>query len=158
MTAYERQRLLIDRALDHLADPTVPVSRILDDCIRLAELRRDYTNLWWLRIESIGLDDKREMESLDVEMASAFATPAWKQLRQKVLLDYMARRRITGEKDEPLVSAESLQEMETALAGLEDPSSRRGPRRGCIPRICISRSRATRRSGPRLNTGSMAAA
>ncbi len=133
MLTYERQRRLIDQALDHLADPSVPASRVLDECIRLAELRRDLVNLWWLRIESFGIEDKREMASLDAEMALAFSAEVWKQVREKVLLDHMERRRLAGEKDERLVSAESLQELETSLAGLVDLVESSKPASGLHP-------------------------
>jgi hypothetical protein len=129
MNAYERQRLLIDRILDHLADPAVEVSVIVDEGLRLAALRRDYGNLWWLRVETIGIADKREMASLDTEMAAVLEPSIWKAMREKTLLDYMERRRIAGDKSEDLVSAESVREVETALAGLVDlvESSRPAP-------------------------------
>jgi hypothetical protein len=82
-----------------------------------------------LRIESLGLEDKREMAALDAEMAQAFDQVVREPLRQRLLLDYMERRRITGENAEPLVSAESLAEVEASLATLEDlvESSRPSP-------------------------------
>ncbi len=133
MTPYERQRLLLDRALDHLAEHSIPVSRALDDCIRLAQLRRDHANLWWLRLESVGIADKREMQTLDTEMASVFPKPTWDDVRHRMLLDYMERRSLTGDDGQPKVSSESLQEMETTLAALEDVVESSRPPLGLHP-------------------------
>jgi hypothetical protein len=133
MNAYERQRLLIDQILDHLADPSVAVSTLVDECIRLAELRRDYPNLWWLRVETIGIGDKRELAALDTEMAAIFEPQIWKALRRTILLDHMERRRLLGEDNEGLVSAEAVREVETALAGLVELVESARPAEGLHP-------------------------
>jgi len=112
---YARQRQLLDEAFDTIADPRVPVAGIVGRCIRIAQIRRDYSNLWWLRMEAIGLMERRERDELDAEMLGHFGGERFGQLRLEIFADVMLRRR-TGDHGDKTNPA-ALIELEEATAG-----------------------------------------
>jgi hypothetical protein len=66
MAGSEDAREIVRQALVDLASAK-ELGPTLEQCIRVAELRQDYWNLWWLRYEALGFD-KRATTELDLVM------------------------------------------------------------------------------------------
>lgn len=125
---YDRQRAILDRALDDLASGVVPVSRILEQCGRLAHLRKDYPNLWWIRLELSGIDGGREFKALEAEMRSYFGSE-FSERKQAVVLDFGERRRTEEGKVAPM----GIGPLENDLAHLESVVRAAEPPQGLHP-------------------------
>lgn len=50
---------IVTNALDELAGGAVPLSAIIQKSIRIARLREDYVNLWWLEWEMVDLTNEK---------------------------------------------------------------------------------------------------
>jgi hypothetical protein len=76
MSESQDLRGLVGKLLDGLAAST-KLAPILEHSIRVAELRGDYFNLWWLRKESLDLDDKRANRELRGLMSTHIPAEYW---------------------------------------------------------------------------------
>jgi hypothetical protein len=66
-----------------------PLSVSLRGAIRIARLTEDYTNLWWLTIESIDCDDESaSLYSLLNEMAQVFDENSFNEGQRRIMQDY----------------------------------------------------------------------
>lgn len=90
MAASGEAHKLVNRALGALASATrlVPV---LEQCIRIAELRQDYYNLWWLRYEAVGYKNQRAWKLTNQVMRTRIASEHYETLRIQFAEDYMER-------------------------------------------------------------------
>jgi hypothetical protein len=110
----QKQRELIDQAFDQLADSTVPLSAALDTATRLAQLRRDYANLWWLRFEGVGMERRADFQMVDAEMRGYFVGAEYDQHRDQVIREAMVRRAYQ-EDGKDLVMGPGIRELERQL-------------------------------------------
>ena len=121
--ASEGQLALLSQALDDLStgDHLAPV---LERCIRIATLRQDYFNLWWLRREALGFENRRSHDALNAEMKRHFPDQYYEALRKQFVEDQIERHSIerinekTGEV-ETGVTAFSIGELEAQIENME---------------------------------------
>lgn len=118
----EKQRGLLDRAFDQLADSRTPLSAALDTATRIAQLRRDHPNLWWLRLETVGLERTADWKMVDADMQGHFSGAEYTTVRDEVIHQFMVRR--SHEVDgQDVVVAQSVRELE-GLLSLSDEAVR----------------------------------
>ncbi|HSW43453.1 MAG TPA: hypothetical protein VLM76_13165 [Patescibacteria group bacterium] len=91
MNGRDDPRSLVSRALGDLASG-VPLSAILEQCIRIAELRQDLFNAWWMRREAIGPGGSRAVKALDAQMSQRLAAELYGPLRIALIEDQIERR------------------------------------------------------------------
>lgn len=82
---------LVRQALDNFS-ATPEAGPILERCIRIAELQRDYYNLWWLRREAIGLASKRARAEQDAVMKLLIPAEHYGPYREKIIEDMIECR------------------------------------------------------------------
>jgi hypothetical protein len=128
----EKQRQLLERAFDQLADSSVPLSAALDTATRLAQLRRDFVNLWWLRLESVGIERRAVFGLIDAEMEGRFVGEEYTRLRDEVIHQLMVRRSyVVDGKD--LVVAQGALELESLLSLTDEAIKASQPPEGLHP-------------------------
>lgn len=125
---------LVQQALDALSTST-KIEPILERCIRIAELRRDYRNLWWLRMEATPWSKDRYLE-LDSAMRPHFSAEEYAALRQRFNTDQLALHRVTmwNEKrqdvDDDKVSALTVGELEMRVEEMQGSIAHGAPPAG----------------------------
>jgi uncharacterized small protein (DUF1192 family) len=92
MAGSEDAREIVRQALVDLASAK-ELGPTLEQCIRVAELRQDYWNLWWLRYEALGFD-KRATTELDLVMRLRIPAEQYRSYRTKILEDLMERHKM----------------------------------------------------------------
>jgi hypothetical protein len=92
MAGSEDAREIVRQALVDLASAK-ELGPTLEQCIRVAELRPDYWNLWWLRYEALGFD-KRATTELDLVMRLRIPAEQYRSYRTKILEDLMERHKM----------------------------------------------------------------
>ena len=123
MAGSEGQLASVRQALDALSAGG-PLAPVLERCIRIASLRQDYLNVWWLRREALGFENRRSHNELSAEMKAHFAEQDYKALRTQFVEDQIERHSIerindeTGE-DEKGVTAFSIGELEAQVENME---------------------------------------
>lgn len=64
MTSAERQQELVETCFAGIVSDE-PLSRLIERAIRLAEMRRDRANAWWLRLKrSVSTNGWRSLRSM----------------------------------------------------------------------------------------------
>ncbi|MGA2514048.1 MAG: hypothetical protein ABSG37_10570 [Candidatus Limnocylindrales bacterium] len=134
MTVTRDVEELVQQALDALTTST-KIEPILERCIRIAELRRDYRNLWWLRMEATPWSKDRYRE-LDSAMRHYFSAEEYAALRQRFHTDQMALHSITiwnekrQEFDDDQVSALTVGELEMRIEEMQGSIAHGAPPAG----------------------------
>jgi hypothetical protein len=131
MTDLERQRELLGEAFA-LLDSAAPVSAVLDKCIRVAQARSDWINLWMLRRESLDTDEQRARLAIEGEMRQRFDDDTFKRLKVVIGEEYIERRSALSDPDKVLaLSARQIEEqirfLEDTLRHYEPPSQGLAP-------------------------------
>lgn len=134
MTVTHRVEELVQEALDALST-SMKIAPILEQCIRIAELRRDYRNLWWLRMEATPWSKGRYRE-LDSEMHPHFIVEEYAALRQRFHTEQIVMHGITiwnekrQEFDDDQVSGLTVGELEMRIEVMEGSIAHGAPPAG----------------------------
>lgn len=91
MTAQDRILELVNKALDELDSPEVALSTVVRKAIRIARLRNDYDNLWWLGLEMIFFNDS-EIRKLHDEIICHYTKERFEVLRKMYTESYINER------------------------------------------------------------------
>ncbi len=68
MSVLDRTLNLVQTTLDEFDSPNYKLSSVLRKAIRIARLRNDYENLWWLQEEMLADDDKEARNRIQKEL------------------------------------------------------------------------------------------
>ena len=125
MEALERILNLVTDALDGLDDPNTKLSVIIPKAIRIARLRSDYDNLWWLEWEMISSENKDAKRRIAWEIIPHYTEERHKLLMKRLVEAYGDERALRSldrhgnlvNKDE--VYVRGVEELEARLEYLE---------------------------------------
>lgn len=120
-TTSERVLALLDDAFRALADAGVPLSEVAAIASRIARLRNDFDNLFWLELEQRSISTKEDFESLQQEFAAHYSEAGLNSLTKQTTLSWLKDRttEIPGgldvNEDKELALANSLKEIEAQI-------------------------------------------
>lgn len=102
-------------------DSNVCLSVVVQKCIRIARLRNDLDNLWWLRLEMtslgtrISINGPGALKDLDEDSPKYYSSEAFQDRRRAYIDTYVRDRTIWGAER---LDGSSLPELESKLASL----------------------------------------
>jgi hypothetical protein len=118
----DRVIALLDRAFDSLASADVPLSEAAFQATRIARLRNDFDNLFWLELEQRAIGSRKDFEALLQEFAGHYGSAELEALNKRVGRVWIEDRTtelpagldVTDTKEQAIAS--SLKEIEAQLA------------------------------------------
>jgi hypothetical protein len=141
----EHLRALVERALHSFDEPATPTSAILRQCIRIARLRNDFTNLFWLEHEARdGSASPEYFKERLAEYALHFEEDEWLRMRESHVRDFTSRRDL-NDKDGNVWGG-SIEHLEAAIAGMEQEAAESVPPPGLAPVDLFFRSEQDRKT------------
>jgi hypothetical protein len=111
-TPSDRIMDLVNQAFADLDNNEVPLSNVIGKAIRIARLRGDFDNLYWLEMEQRPLGDDRARSEFIAEVADHYSRDELERQHREVVEAYIAERT-----DEMPVN-EDATEFETKVLGL----------------------------------------
>lgn len=84
---------IVQAALSNAGSSDYPTSSLLKDAQRVANLRRDYVNLWWILQELQG-SQKNGLKEIDCEMKGKFVYSEYESLGKDYLIKWINERLI----------------------------------------------------------------
>ncbi|WP_433687593.1 hypothetical protein ACQP0I_00125 [Micromonospora carbonacea] len=100
MADLARVKELVDKALDEFDDPSASTGKMLRRCLRIAQMRNDFPNLFRLELEADDLTGNRsraaERARRRNDLGVHFDADEWDSLCEDALQGYMSRRAIKG--------------------------------------------------------------
>ena len=90
----ERILSLVTQAIDELDSGSTPLSSVISKSIRIARLRNDYENLWWLELEVIPFPDKEGKRKIIHEILPHFSKDRFER-KQKEYTEAIILERTT---------------------------------------------------------------
>jgi len=83
MNPNEYALVLVQEALADLDGEKLPLSAIVRKCIRIARLRNDFLNLWWLEFELMSITNKTEILRIESEAALQLSQEQFQTVRKE---------------------------------------------------------------------------
>lgn len=120
-----RQRDLLEAAYTAL-ESELATSVVVDRCVRLAQARSDWVNLWILRKETIDVDEQRARLAIEAEMLQRLGEDSFRKLKNVIGEDYIERRTLEREGEGKVVGL-SIRQIEQQVAFLEMTLRRNEP-------------------------------
>ncbi len=108
MTHQESLLALVQSTLDECYKPSVPLSVILQKAIRVANIRNDYENLWWLKYELIPFHDKEARRRVVWEIVPHYDEEKFKRHQSKITQIWRDERLIKVKFDESGLLRENI--------------------------------------------------
>jgi hypothetical protein len=94
MTMLDQVLSLVQQALDDFDKPDITVSNLVRRAIRIARLRNDFDNLWWLELEMQAIDPGSKARARTTpEMLAHYEHREFRELTNRELAAYFSRRR-----------------------------------------------------------------
>jgi hypothetical protein len=121
----DRVVALLDRAFESLAREDVPLSEVVFQAARIARLRNDFDNLFWLELEQRAIGSKEDFEALEREFAGHYGSTELEALNKQVGLIWVKDRTtdlpggLDVSEDKEQAIASSLKEIEAQMATVE---------------------------------------
>ncbi len=84
---------LVQTALDEFDGQEFRLSSAIRKAIRIALLRNDYTNLWWLELEILPFEDKDAIERMNTRMRLHYSDTEFRALSVLIGEEYLNRRK-----------------------------------------------------------------
>ncbi len=117
----DRVIALLDRAFDSLARQDVPLSEVVFQAARVARLRNDFDNLFWLELEQRAISSREDFEALEREFAAHYGSAELEALNKQVGLIWLKDRTtelpggLDVSEDKEQAIASSLKEIEMQM-------------------------------------------
>lgn len=125
VTELDRIKRLVEQAIDEFDEPSNSVAKTLRRCTRIAVLRNDYRNIFWLQMEGLNIStQKSESEQNSLRLRAHFEGDEWMRLVGPEMDAYMSRRALANDGFDPRSVAEIedlLVMVEAQLEGLVVP-------------------------------------
>ena len=122
----DRVIALLDRAFESMAREDIPLSEVVFQAARVARLRNDFDNLFWLELEQRAISSKEDFEALEREFAGHYSSSELVALNKQVGLIWLKDRttEIPGgldvNEDKEQALAMSIKEIESQMATVEE--------------------------------------
>jgi hypothetical protein len=126
MNVLDRILALVQEALNEFDDPNYRLSNIMRKAIRIARLRNDYDNLWWLEYEMIPFENRDAQERIVWEILPHYSKDRFAAVQKHILEAYIDERRYRevdrygNVVDKGNVRIESISEIEARVEHLDD--------------------------------------
>jgi hypothetical protein len=129
---------LVTITLSEVESNQVALSSIIRKCIRVARLRNDCENLWWLELEMIPFTHQEEWHRVRREVAPRFSQAQCKALHERFVKVYAEERATRSLEGESLVNKGevcglSVEELEDRVISLQRESEAAVPSSGLHP-------------------------
>jgi hypothetical protein len=99
----------VNEAILNLDNATIPLSQILRKAIRVARLRNDFMNLWWLENENQTIGSIQNILFEAKEIAPYLSEEQFKNIKQKYLLIYNEERQLLDDNTGAYLSIEEIE-------------------------------------------------
>jgi hypothetical protein len=119
--ASARTLNLVKEALDELDRPETRLSTVIRKAIRIARLRNDYENLFWLRMETIRITDQTALPDIAAETSAHVSAEEYKAFSGALAERY----RITRQVDPTLFDSASKEESQLLFEPIESVEATR---------------------------------
>lgn len=134
MNVLDRTLDLVQEALSEFDRPEYRLSNVIRKAIRIARLRNDYENLWWLEEEMIESGERKARERLENEILPHYSASDFEEARRDVLRASFSERSIRTLEDGAVVDGDkicdlSVPSIEDAIRGLNE-DAKQGPPSG----------------------------
>lgn len=134
----DRVLTLVDEAQSELHDPAIALSGVVSKAIRVARLRDDLENLYWLDLEmrSLGGDSNLEPREVQAELETRYGQDEADAIRSRAVLVYTNGRRIEEDAEgNPLnqVTGASIGEIERQIDSMRSVAETLQPSEGLHP-------------------------
>ena len=106
---------LVNQAFEYIEDESTSLSKTVQKCIRIARLRNDFINLWWLDWETINIENTKLSNKVIEEISPHLTNEMFKLHRELYLDSWIGERSFTlilGTKKEEKVMNVGIQEIE----------------------------------------------
>ncbi len=90
---------LVREAFNAIDLPAAPLGPVIQQCIRVARLRSDFDNLWWLELEMISLVDVARRAEIEAALRPHYSAEAFQQKRRSHSSDLLVERLLVGFND-----------------------------------------------------------
>jgi hypothetical protein len=130
---------LVSNALDDLDNPACKLSGSIRKAIRIARLRNNYDNLWWLEYEMIAWENKDAKRRIDQELLPYYTKTQFEALQIRIVTAYVDERKCRrvddhGELvDKGDIRAMGVEELESLAESLEKGAAAAIPPAGLHP-------------------------
>lgn len=85
---------LTKEAISKLSNNEISLSVVIQQAIRIARLRNDFENLWWLEKEMISIEDQKARNKIRLEISPHFTKNKFKKIKQDQIESTIAERKL----------------------------------------------------------------
>lgn len=130
---------LVEKALDEFDTPNFRLNNILQKAIRIARLRNDFDNLWWLEFEIISLENKEAKRRICEEISPHYTKDRFRETQERISKAYLGERKVrkmdhTGTiLDEKNTCGLSISEIEDRIDTFVEKTEKMFPQVGLSP-------------------------
>lgn len=147
---------LLDEALAAADNPAVPVSVLARKAMRIARLRNDWENQWWLQMEMLTIDDTRAKSGKFLQTASEEIRPHMTQEEYNAMGDRIMSRFFHGPRimEDEMLMPTGIADTEAKVRGIDAllASSAMQLPDGLHPHDVYNRSKTIGDTAVKLNT------
>lgn len=118
MNALDRMLDLVHEAMGEFDKPEYKLSNVVRKAIRIARLRNDYENLWWLEEEMIESRERKARERIESEILPHYSADDFEEARRNVLRAYFSERSVRTLEDGNIVDGDKICDL--AVPSIED--------------------------------------
>lgn len=94
MSVLDRTLSLVQTTLDEFDSPNYKLSGVLRKAIRIARLRSDYENLWWLQEEMLADGDKEARNRIEKELLPHYSREQFEGTKRSILQAWLSGRSV----------------------------------------------------------------
>lgn len=118
MNVLDRTLDLVHQALNEFDKPDYKLSNVIRKAIRIARLRNDFENLWWLEEEMIESRERKARERIENEILPHYSGKDFEEARRDVLRASFSERSVRTFEDGNIVDDDMLCDL--AVPSIED--------------------------------------
>lgn len=104
----ERTLALVHQALAEFDEPDYKLSSVIRKAIRIARLRSDYENLWWLQEEMIESREREARERIEREMSPHYSSENFERTRRAIIRASFSERSVRTLEDGTIVDDDKI--------------------------------------------------
>lgn len=116
---------LVNDALRDIESDNIQLSSIIRKCIRIARLRNDYVNLWWLNWEMMGLPNKNSIHETTQEIIPHLSKDEFESYKNEFALKWIAERKIVAVLEDLKVTEDNICALSVGEIEISNTNNRR---------------------------------
>jgi hypothetical protein len=114
----DRMLSIVQQALEEFDSPNYELSGVIRKAVRIARLRNDYENLWWLQEEMIESRERKARERVENEIKPHYSADDFEEAKRDVLRAYFSERSVRTLEDENVVDDDNICDL--SVPNIED--------------------------------------